>query len=104
MKLVVSPQARDYIKSEAAYLKKRSPQAALNFRDDLGRLRKNLLQFPHLGHETSEIPIAGIRRFVMGAYLVDYEISRDDIVILKIRHGHQSPPSIVVEDDFDYEG
>ena len=87
MKLIVSPLARDYIKSEAAYLRKRSPQAASKFRDDLVNLRKNLSQFPHIGHETEEIPVPGIRRFVMGAYLVDYEIRRDEIVILIIRHG-----------------
>ena len=103
MRLVVSPLARDYIKSEAAYLRKRSPQAASHFRDDLGRLRKNLAQFPSIGHETEEMPIPGIRRFVMGAYLLDYEIRKDEIVILIIRHGQQRPPSIALDEDFDYE-
>lgn len=103
MKLVVSPLAREYIKSEAAYLRKRSPQAAFHFRNDLDKLRKNLLQFPNLGHGTEEIPIAGIRRFVMGVYLVDYEIFGDRIVILKVRHGQQNPPAIAISDNFDYE-
>ncbi|MBD8685572.1 MULTISPECIES: type II toxin-antitoxin system RelE/ParE family toxin [unclassified Rhizobium] len=103
MKLVVSPLARDYIKSEAAYLRKRSPQAALHFRDDLARLRNNLLQYPHIGHEAEDLPIAGIRRFVMGVYLVDYEVRRNEIVILTVRHGQQKPPSLTIDDDFDYE-
>lgn len=103
MKLVVSPLARDYIKSEASYLRKRSPQAVLHFRDDLRRLQKNLLQFPHIGHEAEDLPLPGIRRFVMGVYLVDYEVRRDEVVILTIRHGQQKPPSITIDDDFDYE-
>ncbi|NTJ41694.1 type II toxin-antitoxin system RelE/ParE family toxin [Agrobacterium larrymoorei] len=103
MRVVVSPQARDYIKSEASYLRKRSPQAAVHFRDDLRRLQRNLQQFAHMGHETEEMPIPGIRRFVMGPYLVDYEIHSDFIAILTIRHGQQRPPSIPLDDDFDYE-
>ncbi len=103
MKFVVSSLARDYIRSEAAYLKKRSPQAAAHFRDDLTKLRQNLLHFPRLGHENEELPIPGVRRVVMGDYLVDYEIRDDAIVILKVRHGQQKPPAVDLEDDFDYE-
>lgn len=103
MKFVVSPLARDYIRSEATYLRKRSPQAATHFRDDLARLRQNLLQFPRIGHETEELPLPGVRRVVMGTYLVDYEIRPDKIIVLKVRHGQQKPPSIYIEDDFDYE-
>nr|WP_178111531.1 type II toxin-antitoxin system RelE/ParE family toxin [Rhizobium skierniewicense] len=101
--MVVSPIARDYIKSEATYLRKRSPQAALHFRDDLARLRNNLLQFHHIGHEAEDLPLPGIRRFVMGVYLVDYEVRHHEIVILTVRHGQQKPPSLTIEDDFDYD-
>ncbi|MCI9866108.1 hypothetical protein RHIZ_09155 [Rhizobium skierniewicense] len=47
--------------------------------------------------------MAGIRRFVMGVYLVDYEVRRHEIVILTVRHGQQKPPSLTIDDDFDYE-
>lgn len=42
----LSAGARAYIKSEAQYLKDRSPTAALRFIDDLNRLRINLLHSP----------------------------------------------------------
>ncbi|WP_245297477.1 hypothetical protein [Rhizobium lusitanum] len=39
----------------------------------------------------------------MGDYLVDYEIAGDLIEIRAIRHGHQRPPGLPIDDDFDYE-
>lgn len=49
------------------------------------------------------MPVPGVLRFVMGAYLVDYEIRPGVIVILAIRHGQQRPPGTPLEDDFDFE-
>nr|WP_279290473.1 type II toxin-antitoxin system RelE/ParE family toxin [Rhizobium skierniewicense] len=56
-----------------------------------------------IGNEAEDLPLAGIRRFVMGVYLVDYEVRRHEIVILTVRHGQQKPPSLTIDDDFDYE-
>ncbi len=103
MKVIVSPAARDYIKSEIAYLKLRSPRAALQLSEDLKRLKRDLAQFSQMGHFTEELPIPGIRRFVMGAYLIDYEIHADTILIFAIRHGRERPPAIALDDDFDFE-
>ncbi|EEX99804.1 type II toxin-antitoxin system RelE/ParE family toxin, partial [Brucella pinnipedialis] len=72
MKVIVSPAARDYIKSEIAYLKLRSPSAAVQLSEDLKRLKRDLGRFSQMGHFTEELPVPGIRRFVMGAYLIDY--------------------------------
>lgn len=41
--------------------------------------------------------------FVMGAYLVDYEMRDELIVILAIRHGRQRPPGPPIDDGFDFE-
>lgn len=103
MKVIVAPAARDYIRSEAAYLRQRNLQAAQQFSDNLKRLRQHLGQFPAIGHVTDEVIIPGVRRFVLGAYLVDYEIRPQTIVILAIRHGHQRPPGLALDDDFDFE-
>ncbi|NTF42216.1 type II toxin-antitoxin system RelE/ParE family toxin [Agrobacterium rhizogenes] len=100
----LSAGARAYIKSEAQYLKDRSPVAALRFLDDLNRLKTNLLLFPQMGFSSSELPIPGVLRFVMGDYLVDYETAGDLIEIRAIRHGHQRPPGQPIDDNFDYEG
>lgn len=103
MKVTVSPDARSYIRSEAAYLKSRSSRAAQQFADDLKRLRQSLTQFPRIGHETEELPVPNVLRFTMGAYLVDYEIGQNGIEIFAIRHGRERPPGVEIEDDFDFE-
>jgi plasmid stabilization system protein ParE len=99
----LSAGARAYIRSEAQYLKDRSPAAALRFLDDLSRLKTNLLLFPQMGFRSDELPVPGILRFTMGDYLIDYEIADDLIEIRAIRHGHQRPPGLPIDDDFDYE-
>ena len=103
MKVVLSPDARDYVKTEASYLMARSPRAALEFRDSLRRLQQELARFPQLGHAPDDLPFPGVRRFVLGSYLFDYEIRASTIVILAIRHGRQRPPGLPIDDDFDFE-
>ncbi|EEZ32416.1 Plasmid stabilization system [Brucella sp. NF 2653] len=103
MKVIVSPAARDYIKSEIAYLKLRSPSAAVQLSEDLKRLKRDLGRFSQMGHFTEELPVPGIRRFMMGAYLIDYEIRADAILIFAIRHGRERPPILPPDEDFDFE-
>ena len=62
MKVTLSPDARDYVKSEAAYLRKRNIQAAQRFSESLKRLRHDLGRFPEIGHTTEEVPVPGVRR------------------------------------------
>jgi plasmid stabilization system protein ParE len=103
VKVTLSPKAADYVRLEARYLKSRSPQAALRFVEDLKNLRLSLARFPALGRLNEEIPNPGVLRFVMGSYLVDYEVLAEEIFIFAIRHGHQSPSGLDLEDDFDFE-
>ena len=103
MKVLLSPGARHYLVSEAQYLKARSPQAARQFTGHLKQLKEHLSQFPNMGRASDELSAPGVLRFVMGAYLVDYEVRPDFIVILAIRHGQQRPPGAPLEDDFDFE-
>lgn len=103
MRVRLSPSARDYVLSEAAYLKERSPPAAQHFGDGLKRLKHNLARFPQMGQTTEEMPVPNVLRFVMGAYLIDYQINSTEIIILAIRHGQQRPPGTPLDDDRDYE-
>ncbi|KAA9387850.1 type II toxin-antitoxin system RelE/ParE family toxin [Neorhizobium galegae] len=103
MKVILSPEARETVTSEAKYLKSKSPKAAQQFSDDIKRLRQGLSRFPEMGRMTEEIPIPGVLRFVMGPYLVDYEIREDEVVIFAIRHGRERPPGVELDDDFDLE-
>lgn len=104
MKVTLSPNAAEYVKREARYLKSGSLRAAQQFSDDLKRLRQGLQRFPEMGKFNEEIPIPGILRFVMGSYLIDYKILEDEILIFAIRHGRERPPGVELDDDFDFEG
>lgn len=103
MKVLVAPDARFFLASEAKYLKARSPQAAGALLGNLKRLKHNLSQFPRMGHAVEDMPVPGVLRFVMSAYLVDYEMRDELIVILAIRHARQRPPGTPIVDDFDFE-
>lgn len=103
MKVRIAPSAAAYVRQEMSYLRERSPAAAQRFKDNLRRLQRNLMQFPHIGHKSDELPIPGVLRFVMDEYLVDYEIGLSSIDILAIRHGRQRPPGQAIDDDFDFE-
>ncbi|OQP87533.1 plasmid stabilization protein ParE [Rhizobium rhizosphaerae] len=91
------------MRREVAYLGANSPKAAQRFLDDLKQLRRNLKRFPAIGKQTDEMPVPGVLRFVMGPYLVDYEVRPGEIVIFAIRHGRERPPGVSVDDDFDFE-
>ncbi|MBR0556370.1 type II toxin-antitoxin system RelE/ParE family toxin [Ciceribacter sp. L1K23] len=104
MKVVLAAPARDYVRAEAAYLRSHNPQAARRFVDDIKRLAHLLGDFPNIGPPRQDHLLPGVFRFVLGAYLVDYEIRDRLIVILAIRHGRQSDPNLPPEPDFDYEG
>ncbi|MGV3550246.1 type II toxin-antitoxin system RelE/ParE family toxin [Rhizobium sp.] len=98
-----SLDARAYIKAEASYLKARSPAAGARFRASLGSLRRNLTNFPGLGHRNPEAVAEGIFRFVMDEYLVDYEVIDGVVIVITIRHGRQAPPNQPPDPDDDYE-
>lgn len=103
MKVVLSPGARDYVKSEADYLRARNPQAARDFVENLKRLKEHLSTFPNIGRVSEELPMRSVFRFVQGPYLIDYEVRPAVVVILAIRHGHQRPPTLPLDDDLDLE-
>jgi plasmid stabilization system protein ParE len=103
LKVTLSPKAREYVKREAAYLRSHSLRAAQQFLDDLKRLNGGLGRFPEMGKPNEEIPIPSVHRFVMGSYLVDYEVTAGEVLVFAIRHGRERPPPIELDDDFDLE-
>jgi plasmid stabilization system protein ParE len=101
----LSSSASAYVKSEAAYLRARSIPAAQRFLDHLKQLKRNLTEYPHMGHVSQDALVPGVLRFAMAEYLIDYEIVGDCVHLLAIRHSAQRPPDLAVDrDDFeDYE-
>jgi len=103
MKVRMSYDARAYLRDEAKYLRKRSPAAASALTAVMKKARENLANFGELGFTKEGLPIPGMRRLIVGNYLLDYEISRDVVLVVAIRHGRQTPPDIILDDDFDFE-
>ena len=67
------------------YVAERSPGGAARLADRLESLIAGLADFPELGARTDE---PGVRRLVVTPfpYLVFYEIARDEVLILAVRH------------------
>jgi plasmid stabilization system protein ParE len=103
VKVLFSPRARDYVRQEATYLTDRNRAAAERFRHDINQFVKALSQFPAMGPEAADLPFPGARRFVVGDYLIHYEIGEAAIVMLTIRHGRERPPEMPLDDDADFE-
>lgn len=98
-----SLEARRYIREEAAYLRQRSPAAAARLLEHVKSLTKNLSTFPTLGPMGDETIMPNAHRFVIGEYIVDYEIFEREVFVFAIRHGRQRPPNQPLDPDDDYE-
>lgn len=102
-KVRLSQNARIFIQREAKYLRERNQAAAENFLDRLSQARRNLAQFPKIGHEKTSLPVAGSLRLVVGDYILDYDLDDEGVAITAIRHGRQQDPDLEKDDDFDFE-
>lgn len=81
----------------------RSPAAANRLLENIKLLTKNLATFPTLGHMSDETLMPKAHRFVIGEYLVDYEVLEREVFVFAIRHGRQRPPEQTFDTDDDYE-
>jgi len=100
--VLLAPKARAFLLAEARYLRDRSPRAADRFLDRLRDARRSLGRFDQIGFAHDALPIPGIRRLVVGDYLLDY-FSGDVITVVAIRHGRQAEVIIPSDDFADYE-
>jgi hypothetical protein len=65
--------------------------------------RKTLGQFPEAGFEKKELTASGVRRYIVGSYLLDYDIRDGDVFIAAIRPAQKPEYTASADDDFDYE-
>ncbi|NCA72442.1 MAG: type II toxin-antitoxin system RelE/ParE family toxin [Sphingobacteriia bacterium] len=91
MRIVFSPQARDDLRDIFLYIEDDNPDAA---RAVLKRIRSRLTDLadgPHLGRPgrvpgTRELAIPGT------PYIVPYQVSSDELQILRVYHGARQWP------------
>jgi plasmid stabilization system protein ParE len=103
LKVRLSKNARTFIQREAKYLRERNQAAAESFLGRLRQARRNLAQFPKIGHEKTSLPVEGSMRLVVGDYVLDYDLDGEGVAITSIRHGRQQDPDLEKDDDFDFE-
>ena len=77
------------------YISRDSPNAARQIYDDIRSRCETLAETPNIGVQT----FSGVRRLVVGAYLVFYRLrgpdAAGDIEVLRIIHGaRRIPPSL----------
>ncbi len=101
-KVVFSARVRDFLRSERHYLDKHSTTAFPRLSDRLKEASRLLSEHPHAG-AAKPLPVRGLRRLVMGDYILDYELRNGEVHVLNMRHGRQRDPDIHDDGDVDYE-
>ena len=87
---------------ERDYLRRHSTTAFKRLSDRLRQAKRLLSEHPHAG-PSKPLPVPGMRRLVIGDYVLDYEIRGDEVHILNMRHGRQQDPDLPIDEDFDFE-
>lgn len=98
----LSSTARAFINRETRYLRERNMAAAENFLEHLREARCNLGRFPEVGRP-SPLPLPGLRRLVVGDYVLEYDLTPDAVEIIMIRHGRQQEPIIAEDPSINFE-
>jgi plasmid stabilization system protein ParE len=83
----LSQRAADYLRREAAYLRRKNPSAARSFADVIKHARRVLANFPEAGSKAHGFAPEGARVFVAGDYLLVYFHDGVTIEIAAILHG-----------------
>jgi toxin ParE1/3/4 len=90
LNLRYTPKALAELADILAYIAERSPQGARNVQARIQAITALLVQHPYSGQLTSE---SGLRRIVTPPYpyLVFYEVTADEVVIIGVRHAAREP-------------
>ncbi|HVW54167.1 MAG TPA: type II toxin-antitoxin system RelE/ParE family toxin [Rhizobiaceae bacterium] len=99
MRVVISARVKTFLQAEKSYLSRHSTSAWKMLAVRLRQTRKLLAECPLAG-SAKALPMKGLRRIVMGDYVLDYEVRNGEIHILSMRHGRQNDPDLEYEPDF----
>jgi toxin ParE1/3/4 len=90
LNLRYTPKALAELADILAYIAERSPQGARKIQERIQAITVLLVQYPHSGRLTSE---SGLRQIGTPPYpyLVFYEATADEVVIIGIRHAAREP-------------
>lgn len=91
VRVLLSKDASSFARREASYLRRHSPKAAARFTQRLIEARRILASFPNIGPDQETPTYPGLRRLIVGDYILDYLLG-DPIRVVGLRHGRQQPP------------
>jgi toxin ParE1/3/4 len=83
MRLLLSDKARADLLHIYRYLEERSPGAASAFIKRINANFENLVRFPFIGRERSNLA-PGLRCLVVGLHLLFYTIETDEIMVVRV--------------------
>ena len=86
MKVRLSQNAADYVRQEAAYLRRHSRAAAERFLDRIRSVRRDLADFAEAGFSDDGLPVPNLRRFIRDGCRT---------IIVLVKHLSKSPQSPV---------
>ncbi len=88
MQIFVSDQADADLIQIYQYLIERNLAAAESFVREIDRKFNNIGDFPFIGRDRSALS-NGIRSVVAHPYVIFYAVKPDNIIILRVLHGHR---------------
>lgn len=89
MRVVFTQASRHDLRKIARHIKAYDPKRALLVVDDLREKAIEIGDFPKRFQVLSSRPGSGLRRRVVGRYLILYRIRNDVVVINRVFHGAQ---------------
>jgi plasmid stabilization system protein ParE len=95
-KIVLSKEAGDYLRHERLYVARFNPRASDNMVRQLWSAFRMLAGYPQAGAVVPHLP--GRRSYVAGAYIINYRVEPNAILISHIRHGRQLAPDLEPDD------
>ena len=96
MRLIFSQDLYNDFQNVINYIKLDSPQTAHNFANKIMEKIKLLKKFPEMGKQIDDPRLSWIRMFIIGNYLVLYEIQTEENVVHLHRffHGARDYPNL----------
>ena len=91
----ISPRAQQDLELIVGYIGARNPQAAVRLVDRFAS-RWEATQ-PRSGMHRDEV-LPGVRHAVTGPYVAFYRVEDEDVVILRVLHGHREVTSSAFEE------
>ena len=91
MKVRFTSSAKAQFLSALAYIRRDSPQAAINFRNRAETVLRRLEQFPTSGRVVPEFPELPYREVVITPYRFFFRVKGEIVWIVAVWHGAQLP-------------